>query len=403
MTTYTMIISKIAGFSGRSRIVLVDAMLAGSLLLIPNTYLCFFFLPSPLATSWSGEWTWVALEALSDNLRPLIAMAGLNLFLMGIVLGLRQSLLVPLLRMMQHISTMRASTALQHAHRERLPAMPSMRVIAGEVARFAVLAQEYYRKHQESMSALEEARALIAQISFQQQTILASTNREIITQYRSVLAYAHYLDEHIQQSADDQGLRHDFDDVCESSFNLKLIAGALALLRSNEAPQAAPIPLASIMQQTMLALAPTLDRRAMKLSTAEVDTSIVGRGDPSILAHVLWMMLLGTIRYAAAESTLRMRCLYNRDRTQAIMSIVVSELSPGQLTPSERSAHLDRQMRHLTPHLFAETIRLHANIQLAEMLLGRVAASITVLPLTPYACEICLTLPTAAPDTTSQT
>lgn len=374
---------------------LIDAMLAGSLLLIPNLYLFFFFLPLPPALPWPGEWTHGYIEALTNHLRPFIAMAGLNLFLIGVLLSLRQSVLLPLLRMMQHISTIRSSTALQHSPRDRLPALLNMRVIASEVARFAMLAQEYYRKHQETTVALEEARTLIAHISFQHETILASTNREIITQYRSVLAYAHYLDEHIQRSVEYQGLRYDFDDVCESSFNLKLIAGALALLRSNEAPQTSAIPLAGLMQQTMLALAPTLDRRSMKLTTAEVDTSIVAQGDPSILAQVLWMMLLGTIRYAAPESTLRMRCLYNRDGTQALMSIVVSELSPAAMSETERAAHLERQMQHLTPHMFAETIRLHANIQLAEMLLSRVAASISILPLTPYACEICLTLPSA--------
>jgi hypothetical protein len=211
-----------------------------------------------------------------------------------------------------------------------------------------------------------------------------------------VLAYANYLEEHIQRKTADAGLRYDFDDVCESSFNLTLIAGALNMLHTGTGSTPGPVPLAGLMQQTMLALAPSLDRRAMKLTTAEVDESVVATTDPHIIAQVLWMMLLGTIRYAAAESTLRMRCLASHDNTQALMSIVISELSPGCLSPEERGAHLVRQMEHLTPHMFAETIRIHANLQLAQLLLHRVDASISILPLTSHACEICLHLPIGA-------
>ena len=81
------------------------------------------------------------------------------------------------------------------------------------------------------------------------------------------------------------------------------------------------------------------------------------------------------------------------------MSIVVSELSPGQLTQEERGAFLARQLQHLTPHMFAETIRIHGNLQLAEMLMRPLDGRISVVPLTSHSCEICLVLP-AAPAAT---
>jgi hypothetical protein len=155
------------------------------------------------------------------------------------------------------------------------------------------------------------------------------------------------------------------------------------------------------MQQMMLTLAPALDRRAMKLTSAEVDLAVATQGDADCLAHILWMMLLGMIRYAADESTLRLRSLYSRDGTKALLSIVISELSPGQLNQKEREDHLLRQLQHLTPHMFAETIRIHANIQLAQLLVKRNGGEISVLALSTTSCEVCLTLPAAMMETPS--
>ena len=57
------------------------------------------------------------------------------------------------------------------------------------------------------------------------------------------------------------------------------------------------------------------------------------------------------------------------------------------------SANMLRQMQHATPHLFAETIRMHANTQLASLMLGRAGGQLNVLPLSSHACEISLVLP----------
>jgi hypothetical protein len=268
--------------------------------------------------------------------------------------------------------------------------------IATELARFVAFAIEQYRKQQEATEALEQSRQIIAQFALHQEAIVGSTNREIATQYRAVLAYANYLDGQILTNKLDPILRYDFDDICESSFNLKLVAGALSMLSHPQPTTLSNVPLAPLMQQTILALAPALDRRSMKLTTAEVDLSVAAHGDANSLAHILWMMLLGMIRYAADESTLRIRSFYSRDGTLAFMSIVVSELAPHRMTEDERGDYLIRRLQHLTPHMFAETIRIHGNTQLAHLLIQRLHGSIEVLPLTIGSCEVYVTLPSAA-------
>ncbi len=320
-----------------------------------------------------------------------VAWLATNLALLGLLLILRSYLLQPLQRIVQQLQRVRFA---YHQEAPTASSTMTVRAIARDVMRFANFALDYFQKNKELSQQLEHARTIIAQFTLHQNTLVTHTGREIGTQYRSVLAYANYLEEQIANNKLDPALRYDFDDICESSFNLKLIAGALAML-STQSPNITTVPLAALMQQTMLALAPALDRRAMKLTTAEVDVAVTGRGDADFIAHSLWMMLLGMIRYAADESTLRIRCLYNREGTQAMLSIVVSELSPLQLSLAERNDHLVRQLQHLTPHMFAETIRIHGNVQLANLLMERIGGHISILPLTTASCEICMRLPTA--------
>jgi hypothetical protein len=115
--------------------------------------------------------------------------------------------------------------------------------------------------------------------------------------------------------------------------------------------------------------------------------------DLTLFAHAVWIILLGVIRYAADESTLRLRTMRVSEGKEAMLSMVVSELAPGQLSPQERHDYLARQINHMTPHMFAETIRLHGNIQLAELMMTSLSGRISILPITSYACEISIFLP----------
>ncbi len=354
----------------------LDMALVMVLIMLPNGMFAYAMPPWPIVHLLA---VWLAINVLT----------------VAAFVAIRQWVLVPLSSIAAQLHQLRSTY-----HEESSIAISSplqVARIAGEVGRFIGFAVEQYRKQAELEAELAQSHKIIAQFSLEQETLLSSTNREIASQYRSVLSYANYLEEQILANKLDPNLRYDLDDVCESSFNLKLIAGALTMLNQAPPMESNAVPIAPLMQQTMLALAPALDRRSMKLTTAEVDLSVMAQGDAATVTHILWMMLLGMIRYAADESTLRIRSLYNRTRTHAIMSIVVSELSAGQLTADERENHLIRQIQHLTPHMFAETIRIHANAQLADLLLQRLSGTIHVQALTTTSCEICVTLPAALP------
>lgn len=323
------------------------------------------------------------------SLQLMLAGMACNLAAALLLLALRRQVLQP----WRHIRSIVRHASLTLSEERDMEAISSLSVreMAGSISRFAAHAQNAYAKCRALQCELDESRQMMAQIVTQHQVAVTSTNRELVEQYRSVLAYANYLDEHIRSHKSDVQLRYDFDDVCESGFNLKLIAQSLELLRTNT-QSSGPVPLSAMLQQTVIALAPSLERRVMQLSTAGVDEEVIATTDVRLLSHALWMMLLGTIRYAAAESTLRLRCFYTQAGS-AIISIGISELEPGQLSPQERQAHMVRQLQHVTPHMFAETIRLHANAQLAGLMLTRAGGSLSVLPLNTHACEISLVLP----------
>ncbi len=331
-----------------------------------------------------------AFSYQSYNLKLTLIVIACNLLAVALLLLLRRQVLQPW-RQMRAIVRHASLQLSEERDAAQLPALVSMRELTSGIARFAAAAQEAYIRNRALQHELEESRQMMAQIAMQHEVTATSASRELIEQYRSVLAYANYLDEHIRSHQNEAQLRYDFDDVCESGFNLKLIAQSLELLRQQQYELTA-VPLETLLQQTVIALAPSLERRVMKLSTAGVENGVVAATDIRLLSHAVWMMLLGTIRYAAAESTLRLRCLASNDG-HAIISIGISEMEPGQLSPEERHAHLLRQMQHTTPHMFAETIRAHANAQLAGLMLARAGGVLAVLPISTHACEISLILP----------
>lgn len=375
----------------RRTLLTIDAALFSVLFFLPNMFMATSYLHhAPIDSgSWLAHFSRF-VEGLNLNTLMLWAVANITLALL--MLMLRRHVFHPVMHI---VSCARCTLRHLDQSTETTPinAITSMHQLAHYMARMSEIARDYYIKHRDTSLALDQARSLIAQINSQQSVMLSTTQREMVTQYQSVLAYANYLEDQIARKAIDPELRYDFDEVSESSFNLKLIAGAFNLIQKKHIPEYANLSIPQLMQQTMLALAPSLDRRNMKLTTAEVDLHVIAWSDPTMIAHVLWMMLLGTIRYAADESTLRLRCLYNREKTKCMLSIVISELSPGRLSEDERGAFLVKQLQHLTPHMFAETIRIHGNIQLAQLLMAQLDGAINVLPLSNHSCEICLTLP----------
>jgi hypothetical protein len=242
---------------------------------------------------------------------------------------------------------------------------------------------------------LHSTRRMIAQCYEQQALIVRASQQEMTQQYRQVAEYASYLEDCIAHKIADPQLRYDFDEVCESGFNLRLMSSALETLGQEIPFQRVRVPVAHVMQETVIALAASLDRRCMQLSTLEVDLNVEAQADPERLLQVIWLMLMGIIRYAADESLLSMHCSRNEADQRSIISITVDELAPGHLSPDERHSYLMRQMRHGSQHMFAETLKVHAHVQLAELLLKRMEGSITVIPLSSHACELRLSLPAA--------
>lgn len=249
-------------------------------------------------------------------------------------------------------------------------------------------AKEHARLRNDLHHQLDISRRVLARFNREKETILRTSSREMTAQYYAILGYANYLDEKIALHRDTVELRQDFDDASESAFTLKLIAGALDILRQDTPFNVQSQSVAKLMQHTLLALSANLDRRAMKLTTAAVNESVTVTTDATLIRHVLWMLLLGIIRHASPESTLSIGCYYNDTRTYAIVSIQVSELANGRLSPEEYGLQPPK-----TSQQFAETIRDHANIQLAELLLQRLDATISVIPHANHACEVTLALP----------
>jgi hypothetical protein len=315
------------------------------------------------------------------NLAAILALAALRLLI-----------LQPLQHITQTILALRTTYQQESLHS---PHALSVYSLAREVSQFSQFATEYYRKHGEVTKELAEARRAIAHFSMQHQVLLNSTQREGGAQYQAVLAYANHLEERVLANHADPTLRYDFDDVCESSFSLSLMTNAMQMLNKPDALACEEIRLASLLQQTLIKLAPALDRRSMKLTSASVDMGVMAYGDGKLIMHIIWMMLFGIIRYAQDESTLRLRTLTSHDGSEAILSIVISELSAGVLSEDERAKFLERQMSYHTPHLFADAVREHANVQLATLLLANTRGIVRVEPLTASSCELSLTLPSA--------
>ena len=326
-------------------------------------------------------------------LLPLLA---IGLCLLGLCNLGKKHVLLPLRHMAEMLLAARTEIIDQSA---ALPSTSlSIRSIAREFATLLVFVHENHRKQAQLAATLEECRQSLHRVRQQHDAVLHASGRAMMVQYQSVLTYANYLETLVASGQGDASLRYDFDDVCESAFNLKLITHALEYMRQPASEGAdSCFTMAGLMEQTLVALSASMERRNMRLTTAEMDLHVTARGNPKLIYHAAWMMLLGIVRFAADESTLRMRCLYNTDRTQAILSLTISELAPGRLSEAEREAHLERQLKHLTPHMFAVTIRQHANLQLAELLLQPHHGTLHITPISHYACEICLLLPAALP------
>lgn len=269
----------------------------------------------------------------------------------------------------------------------------SLAHLARDIHRLSDAARRHYRHQQHHTHEMAQLRSSMHAIHEQYALLTRVAEEETRQHYQAVMSYAHYLEERVIAKHADASLRYDFDDTCESSFALALITNALSLLHTNAAHTPTELSTAQMLQHTLVKLAAALDRRNMRLDSTGVDLTTIAYADANFVQLAVWIMLLGTVRYAQDESTLKLRTLTSRDGTSAILSIVISELSPGALSVEERAVYLERRLRHPSSHLFAEAITHHANMRLVNLLLAHTGSHAEVTPLTPTCCEIMMTLP----------
>jgi hypothetical protein len=128
-----------------------------------------------------------------------------NAFLVAVLLIFRRHILQPVRAILHQAQHLRAAYHTRHLETPR--SSISLLNAAHEFSGFVGFAMEQYQKQQDIIEQLDQSRQVIARFTEEQATSLGSTNREIASQYRTVLAYAHYLEEQILSKKIDPTMR----------------------------------------------------------------------------------------------------------------------------------------------------------------------------------------------------
>ncbi|MFN8929100.1 MAG: hypothetical protein ACK5WQ_01875 [Alphaproteobacteria bacterium] len=323
----------------------------------------------------------------------LLITGGLNLFALIAYLLLRRSYILPLRRILDLMHHLQAAENEAMVRKHGLSLQDSIHDAQMRIQTLLTA----YRQHQRIEQQLAEAHAALSRFHHEQEILVGATSGEITRQYQTILAYAHYLEDRIANRSADPSLREDYDEVCEQAFNLQIIVQAMGILQAtaNSTILLQSVSLAERMISIMLDLTPSLDRRAMKLTTIAWDETVYANSHSEFLTLSIWMLLLGCVRFAEDESTLTLSCI-RRDH-DVIMDVTVSFLNAASITPTERLEFLEHKLREgeRDAPMFASILGTHGNIQLARLLASRIGANITITPLTPYSCSVALVLPPA--------
>ncbi len=330
---------------------------------------------------------------VANDAQILLLIVALNLLGLIVYLLLRRTVMLPLRRILDLVHHLEMAEKEASARRHHLSFQDAIYDVHLRLQTLLTA----YRQHQKIEHQLTEAHRALTHFHAEQEIITQATSSEITQQYRAILAYAHYLEERIAHRSADPSLREDYDEVCEQAFNLQLIVQAMGVLGTTRQETAAlsRLSLSERIISLILDLTPSLDKRAMKLTTLAWDETVHAKSHSEVLTLTLWMLLLGGIRFAEDESTLTLGCREQGGR--AVMEITISFLSPAALTESERLAYLEEKLSRggRDASMFAQVLKSHGNIQLARLLAGRIEGDIAITPLTSYSCCITLTLPRA--------
>jgi hypothetical protein len=218
---------------------------------------------------------------------------------------------------------------------------------------------------------------------------------ELKGMFTRVHGYAKMLEENIARNHADPSLRDEFDELSEHCVNLQLLTRGMELLQNGRifAPMGGYINPASAMSGMLLALSTALERRNMSLSTLRWNEHATARIDSALLELILWLTLLGAVRYAEEESTLSLSCESAADGSGTYITCLITELAPATMLAEERLAYMLEKSKYQNAHMFAHTLASNTNYMLASQLIERTGGTLNVHPRTQNSCLVELILP----------
>lgn len=313
--------------------------------------------------------------------------------LTGLNLGLLMAYLIILWRLPHPVACRTVQRIHEVAQEMQAGTAPpfSHRSLQDVLAWLECNAKAQVRLRHDLTHQLQEARSMLARAQARQDTALHAASREMLAQYHAVLGFANYLDERVAYPAEGGELRQDFDDICESAFQLKLVAYALEALGLQRPATRRNVRVSALLQSPLPALSSCLDRRVMHLDTRDVDMDICVTTDPTLIHHVVWMALLGIIRHAAPESTLVLSAKPVDDGRRAVIGIGIR--APSHPIAETPYTLLTATVEQDPAALFAHTVREHASLRLAELLLQSMDAELSMQVVSASECVVQLSMP----------
>lgn len=281
-------------------------------------------------------------------------------------------------------------------HASQSPTSPFSRRARGpmalltELTRLAEQAIETHRQHMHLRMQLSASQHTLA--GYQSLSSLHGDMRHL---FARIAEYTVMLEDTIARRASISCLHEAFDELGEQSFNLQLFVTAFERLNqpTTRSGWVEIIDPTHTLSRVLVPLAASLDRRCMLLSSTAWNERIRTKIASNDLELIVWLTLLGTVRYAADESTLVLSCEPAADGSSTIITCLVSELAPAAMSPHERADFMREKQKYQSAHMFAHTLAGSTNLTLAAQLTARAGGILSVHARTQTSCLIELSLP----------
>lgn len=282
----------------------------------------------------------------------------------------------------QHSPYATSSGALMHGG--------SPLALLNELSRLTDHAIETHRLHMHLRMQLSANQNTLSH--YQSLTTLHGDMRSL---FARIADYTQMLEETIARRASISSLHEVFDELSEQSFHLQLFIAAFERLQK-PAIRTGWVEITDpthTLSRVLVPLAASLDRRAMQLSSLAWNERVRAKIAANDLELIIWLMLLGTVRYAEEESTLVLSCEPATDGSHTIITCLVSELAPAAMSAHERAAFMHEKQKYKSAHMFAHTLAESTSLMLARQLAGRANGALSVHARSQTSCLIELTLP----------